>query len=136
MSGTPPAAPPLTFELAREIGTFEEYEYPITDDMIDRYRELTGDASPLYDEVIPPGFAAIFGREAYLRDHSMPGGGVLLAQDIRWLRPASRALPLMVRAVVRSAEEENGKRTLVFCTTARQRGQPVCEVVIHARWPS
>jgi hypothetical protein len=136
VSGTSERLPLLTFERAREIGTFDEFDYRITDEMIDGYRLLTGDDNPLYDTIIPPGFAAIFGRDAYLHDHAMPGGGVLLAQDIQWVKPALRLWPLMVQAVVRSAIASAGRRKLVFCTTARQHDEPVCEVVITAGWPS
>jgi hypothetical protein len=135
VSGTLGRLPLLTFERAREIGTFEEFEYQITDEMVKHYRALTGDDNPLYDEIIPPGFAAIFGRDAYLRDHAMPGGGVLLAQDIHWLKPGLRSRPLTVQAVVRSATKTAGRHKLVFCTTARQHGERVCEVLISAGWP-
>lgn len=135
MTGPSKQLPLLTFERAREIGTFEEFEYQVTTEMVDQYRALTGDDNPLYDEIIPPGFAAIFGREAYLRDHAMPGGGVLLAQDIHWLKPGLRSRPLTVQAVVRSASTSAGRHKLVFCTTARQHGKRVCEVVIRAGWP-
>lgn len=128
--------PVLTFEIARDIGTFPEFAYPISSEDIERYQELTGDRHPLYASVIPPGFAAIFGREAYLRDHAMPGGGVLLGQSIRWLAPARHDPPLMVQAEVVSAVADERKRILAFRTTARQNSLPVCEIEITARWPT
>src|SRR5580700_8117522 len=74
--------PELTFELAREIGEFPPYTFAAGPDAIAEYCAITGDHSPLYAEFLPPGFAGIFGRDAYLRHHRMPPGGVLLAQDI------------------------------------------------------
>src|SRR3712207_5801710 len=97
--------PELTFEMARTLGEFPEFSYAVTPEHIEEYCRITGDANKLYEEVIPPGFAAIFGRLGYLRAHSMPPGGVLLRQEIRWVKPARRGTDMKMKAVVISAEQ-------------------------------
>jgi hypothetical protein len=131
---TPDELPELTFDLARELGSFPDFEYRIDDDALSAFRRLTATEDD-GSTVVPPGFAAIFGRLGYLREHRMPPGGILLGQDIRWLRPASLERPLVVGARVTSAEVRDGKRTIVFLTTARQDGEVVAQIRITARWP-
>jgi len=126
--------PELTFDLARELGEFPAFDYEITDDELASYRELTGtpdDGSGL----VPPGFAAIFGRLGYLRQHAMPPGGILLGQDIRWLKPAKLGTPLRVGARVTHAEQIDEKRNIVFLINAEQDGELVSQIRITARWP-
>jgi len=129
----PDELPELTFELARELGSFPDFEFKIEPEQLAEYRRLTGIESHL--DILPPGYAGVFGRLGYLRQHRMPPGGVLLGQDIRWLAPARAGLPLIVGAKVTHAEERDGKRTIVFLTTARQSGEIVAQVRITARWP-
>lgn len=137
MTGTTSdALPELTFELACEIGEFPAYVFDVDAEAIAEYESITGDEHPLYDEFLPPGFAGIFGRDAYLREHRMPPGGVLVAQDITWLAPAYRDRDLVLQARLVSAEDDGRKRILVFETTGRQDDQPVVVVRITARWPS
>jgi len=127
--------PELTFALAREIGTFGPFPYTIAAEQVAEYERLTGDANELHDRFVPPGFAAIFGRLGYLRRHRMPPGGVLLAQDIQWHRPASVGDELTVGSRVVSAVEAEGRRKLVFETTAADPDGPVCTVVLTCGWP-
>ena len=127
--------PELTFERAREIGEFPAYELTVTEADIDSYRRLTGDHSSLYERFLPPGFAGIFGRDAYLQHHRMPPGGVLLAQDITWLRPARWDRPLRLQARVLSAAESDGRRTLLFETRGWQDDELAVVVQIKAGWP-
>ena len=130
------ATPELTFELAREIGEFPPYVLDADARAIADYCAITGDDHPLYEEFLPPGFASIFGRDAYLRQHRMPPGGVLLAQDITWLAPARRDRDLVLQARLVSAEDDGRKRILIFETTGRQDDEIVVVVRITARWPS
>lgn len=133
---TSDALPYLTFELAREIAEFPAYVLDADSQAVAEYRSITGDDNPLYDEFLPPGFAGIFGRDAYLREHRMPPGGVLLAQDITWLAPARRDRDVLLQARLVSAEDDGRKRILIFETTGRQDDQVVVRVRITARWPS
>jgi acyl dehydratase len=127
--------PELTFEQARAIGTFEPFDFCVTPADIDAYSAVTGDASPLYATTVPPGFAGIFGRQSYLREHQMPPGGILLRQDIAWHEPASIGTPLEIKAEVVDAVDNGEKKTITFRTTARQEGRVVCVVDLMARWP-
>jgi hypothetical protein len=130
--------PLLTFEVASEIGEFPEFALTVTEADVAVYRAVTGRPAEEDDDgVVPPGYAAIFGRLGYLRQHRMPGGGVLLGQEIEWLAPARVGEPLQIRSVVQSAEEDTrGRRKIAFETTARQSGQRVAVVRITAGWPA
>lgn len=130
--------PLLTFEVAREIGEFPEFSFTVTPADVAEYRAATGQSPKEEDAgVIPPGYAAIFGRLGYLRQHRMPGGGVLLGQEIQWLAPARVGEPLRVHSIVQSAAEDaRGRRKVVFETTARQSGRRVAVVRIIAGWPA
>ncbi|WP_340539092.1 hypothetical protein [Nocardioides sp. GXZ039] len=126
--------PTLTFELARDLGEFPEFDLHFDEDELADYHRIVG-STPT--EVLPPGIAAIFGRLGYLRKHAMPGGGVLLGQEITWLAPASASRPLRIKSVVESAvEDDRGRRQIVFVTTARQDDTHVATVRIKAGWPS
>jgi hypothetical protein len=127
--------PELTFELAQEIGEFPAYELTVSEQDVAAYRRLTGDDHELYERFLPPGFAGIFGRDAYLQDHRMPPGGVLLAQDITWLRPARWDQPLTLQAMLLDAVEQDGRRTLIFQTRGWQDGELAVVVQIKAGWP-
>lgn len=126
--------PELTFAAARELGTFPEFDYVVEKKDVAAYRKITGSRIRADDD-IPSGFAAIFGRLGYLSRHSMPPGGVLLAQDIVWHRAAKIDRPLRIRSTVIQASERQGKRKLTFLTTAYQDGELVAEVRIEAGWP-
>jgi hypothetical protein len=128
--------PELTFALACELGEFPEFPIRYTEQDLDIYRSTTGDATAGEDGIVPPAFAAIFGRQGYLRRHRMPGGGVLLGQDIEWLRPALLSEDLLVSSRVADATElPDGRRSIVFVTIARQAGHDVARVRIKAGWP-
>jgi hypothetical protein len=128
--------PELTFELARELGEFPEMALRYSEADLELYRSTAGDENAGRDGLIPPAFAVIFGRQAYLRDHGMPGGGVLLGQDVQWLLPARLDEELLVKArVVETRESDDGRKMIVFVTTARQRGRDVARVRIKAGWP-
>jgi hypothetical protein len=129
--------PLLTFELAAQIGEFPEFAYTVDVTDVESYRRATGLPEGPSTGFVPPGYAAIFGRLGYLREHRMPGGGVLLGQEIEWLAPARLGEPMMIQSVVERAEEDDrGRRKIVFTTTARQSGRRVAVVRIIAGWPA
>lgn len=134
MSSGPPE---LTFETATRLREFREHTIRFGPDDVTRYVTATGDDNPAYAQVVPPAMAAIFGRQAYLVDHRMPGGGVLLGQQIQWFHPARLNEDLVVKAVVEDAEvDATGRRKITFVITALQAGRKVCEIRIEAGWPS
>jgi hypothetical protein len=133
---SPATLPELTFELAREVGNFPEFAIRYSDADVKLYRRTTGDDNGGADGTLPPAFAVIFGRQAYLRHHRMPGGAVLLGQDVQWLHPARLDEDLLVSArVIEAHERDDGRRILVLLTTARQGGRDVARVRIRAGWP-
>jgi hypothetical protein len=132
----PPEAylPALIFDDLEPGRMFRPLKLEVTPEMLAAYSDVVG-VDPLYSRYVPPGFAGIIGRWAYLQDHSMPGGGVLLGQSIRWVRPAEAGRPLEATAVVTDRREANGRRSVIFETTIEQDGKYVAHVQIVAGWP-
>jgi hypothetical protein len=127
--------PELTYDVALATREFAEQLFEVTDEDVAAYRVITGDSSPLYEQYVPPGFAAVFARSSWLSEHRMPGGGVLLRHDLQWLRPALVGRPLVLRARVADAEQVGEKRTLTLETTVHQDGELVARATVVARWP-
>lgn len=127
--------PLLTYDVVRSIREFPGFTMTVTEQDVEDYLAITGTSSP--PGIVPPGYAAVFGRLGYLRRHRMPGGGVLLGQEITWHHPAVVGEPIQVRAVVESTDEdEKGRRKVVLVTTATQRDERAATVRITAGWPS
>ncbi|KUO56332.1 MAG: hypothetical protein APF78_01830 [Sphingomonadales bacterium BRH_c3] len=127
--------PLLTFEAAVAIETFPAFDFSVSRLDIAEYVAVTGDENDLYGELVPPGFAAVFGRGAYLQGHRMPSGGILLGQDIQWLKPVRIGEHLRVQARLTKSSYIDPKRTLWFLTEARRGKELVARIRIVARWP-
>ena len=74
---------------------FSPLTYPITEELVDTYMDTVGDRHPLYlgdtgtgkdpaAPLAPPGLAAIYARLSYLRDYTMPSGGILMKQEFEF----------------------------------------------------
>ena len=140
--------PPL---LLRELHIgrhFRPLVFSITPELVDAYCNAVGDANPLFtdpwaaksagypDCVAPPGIAGIFGRQAYLRDYSMPPGGVLGGQTIVFHAPAFVGETLEVIASVVGMEERKGRfRVTIESIARRPNGRAVATVQVVAIWP-
>jgi hypothetical protein len=129
-------APALTFELVSRLTDFRPFDLVIDEAAIHEYRRLTGDENQLYNKIVPPGFAAIFGRQGYLRDHQMPPGGVLLGQEIEWLCPLRPDQPFSVGARVISAQQSSDRRKVVIETVASDGGTTAARVKLIVGWPA
>jgi len=127
--------PLLTFETVRQLSAFPGFRHTVSEQDLRDYRTATGCEDQ--GEALPAGYAAILGRLGYLHEHRMPPGGVLLGQEIAWLRPARSREPLDVTAVVQSATEDaGGRRKVVIVTTVRQSGDEVARVRVTVGWPT
>jgi hypothetical protein len=127
--------PELTFDLAREIGTFPALTFTVTEDDVRAYQMIVGHDHEEYARHVPPGFACIFGRRSYLEHYRMPPGGILLKQDITWFAPAKLNVPVLVEPRVAEAVEFDGKKNLTMECTATQDGERVMVTRVTLRWP-
>lgn len=127
---------------------FPPFLFKITSEMVKQFMETTGDQNPIYyDEqaakkagfdwpIAPPALANIFGRQAYLRDYVMPGGGILARQDIEFFYPAriGETLTVTPRVIERYTKKE--KNFVTIESTARNEdGRIVAIVRVNAIWP-
>ncbi len=141
-------APELTYADLPEGRQFPQMAYEITPELVASYVAATGDDNPAYTDdakarsvgltgrIAPPGLAGIWGRQAYLQGRRMPPGGILVGQDMAFMRPVRVGSVLMVQAEVLRRWERNGRRFVTLRSTARTADGERCGVVrITAIWP-
>lgn len=127
---------------------FGELRFPLDAERVRRYIEASGDANPIYTDadaaraaglpgsIAPPGLWGVWGRQGYLREHRMPGGGVLAGQDIEFCKPVPVGETLSVNSRVTDRYEKKGRRFVVFETRAEDSRGELCGLVrITAIWP-
>jgi len=140
--------PPLLLRELDEGRIFTPLEFPVTAELVNQFCKAVGDENPLYlsddaaraagypSAVAPPSLANIFGRQAYLRDYSMPPGGLLAGQSITYHGPGFVGDIYTVKAQVTSRSERKGRPVVVIQSTAyRPNGDPVATVQVTAVWP-
>lgn len=127
---------------------FRPMRFAITESLVDRYAEVMGEQRPLYvdDEaarsagfagrLAPVGLHGVWGREAYLQDHRMPGGGVLAGEDVVYVRPVLVGDELLVQARVVDRYEKRERGRVLFETRAHDPSGELRGIVrITAIWP-
>lgn len=127
--------PLLTFDSMRPGRRFRTLDFTVTPERVERYREATDDAVD-YEGCVPPAFGAILARLAYLQDHRMPPGGVLLRQSVQWLAPALVGRPISATAEVTGRDEKKGRKLVMIACTASQGGRSVAVMTLEALWPA
>jgi len=138
--------PELIFSDLQPGKIFPALTYDITPELVDRYMETVGDRNPLYLSMAgkndslrlsPPGLAAIYARLSYLRDYTMPTGGVLAKQEFFFKKEVFIGDRLTVTARVEESflDEKKRKRVKFLIQASNQRGEPVSEIHLYAIWP-
>lgn len=140
--------PELTYDELEVGRSFRPLVFEITPAMVRRYVEVVGDGNRLYtdreyarsrglrDCVAPPGLWGVWGRQAYLQDHSMPPGGVLAGEDLVFVKPAYVGDTLTVQARVTDRFMRREQPRVVIEITAAGSDGDVCGIVrITAVWP-
>jgi hypothetical protein len=147
MAGNPGnLKPELIFSELQPERIFPALTYEITAELVDRYMETVGDRNPLYLSMpnknpslrlAPPGLAAIYARLSYLRDYTMPTGGVLAKQEFFFKKEVFIEDRLTVIAKVEESflDEKKRKRVTFLIQASNQRGEPVSEIHLYAIWP-
>ena len=140
--------PELLYEDLQLGKEFPVFEYPITEELVDKFIAATGDENPLYkDEALckkqglasrlaPAGLAGIFGRLSYLQHHRMPPGGILARQEMEFLGPFYVGETLRVCARVTERYLKKDKNYVTIESEAqRPDGEKVVVVRVTAIWP-
>jgi hypothetical protein len=129
---------PLLLYEDLEVGrTFRPLRFTVTRELVDEYVAIVGDDNSLYERFAPPGLWGVWGRQAYLQDHEMPGGGVLAGEELVFVRPLEVGRSLEVTAAVTDLYERKGRPNVLLEMTARDEDGGVAGVVrITAIWPS
>lgn len=141
--------PELLYEDLELARTFAVLTFPVTPELVRDYIRSVGDDNPVYTDdqaaiaeglegaIAPPGIWGIWGRQSYLTAHRMPGGGVLVGQDMVYIRPARVGDVLTVQAEVTARFEKGEKRFVTIESKAHNSVGVLCGVVrVTARWPS
>jgi acyl dehydratase len=132
--------PELLYDDLQQGRTFEPMSFPITPELVAAYRRaVADDRAPTTDgdrTVAPAGLWGIWGRQAYLQHHRMPGGGILAGQDMEYHAPAYIGDVLRVQAIVAKRYERKGRPYATIESTAHNEAGELCGVVrVTAIWP-
>lgn len=141
--------PELVFADLCEGRSFPTLEYPVTDELVQQYMDVVGDRHPLYTDknaagktslgssIAPPGLAAIYARLSYLKDYSMPSGGILAKQEFEFQSPIRTGDTLQVNAsVIESYLDKKDRKRVTFLIEAKnQEREPVSTIRLYLIWP-
>ena len=128
---------------------FEPFHFSANKETVDRFLEAIDEgSSPIYQNVsvaeswgydrpvAPHSLAAIYARLSYLKNYTMPGGGILARQEFQFFRPIFVGDELICRAkVVDKFLKKERKYVVIEVNTTNQDEQPVSLVRITAIWP-
>ncbi|DAC36940.1 MAG: hypothetical protein QF530_10030 [SAR202 cluster bacterium] len=127
-----------------EVGrTFEPFTFHLTETLVNEYRTALGvwpqsveESESEGREIAPAGLWGIWGRQAYLRDYTMPGGGILVGQDMEFSAPVFVGDVLNVQATVIEKYENHERKYITIESTAKIDHKLTCGVVrVKAIWP-
>jgi len=132
--------PELLYEDLEPGRTFEPMTFAITPGLVADYRAAVADDRPPLTAgartLAPAGLWGIWGRQAYLQHHRMPGGGILAGQDMEYHSPAYVGDVLLVQATVAARFERKERPYATIESTAHNEAGELCGVVrVTAIWP-
>ena len=127
---------------------FPVLEYPVTEELVEKFISATRDENPLYRDaelckkeglagaLAPTGLAGIFGRLSYLQHHRMPPGGILAKQEMEFLNPfyVGESLRIQARVIERYTRKERNYVT-IESVAERPDGEKAAVVRVTAIWP-
>lgn len=141
--------PELKYEDLEVGRAFRRMRFAVTRELVDRYVAIVGDDNPLYAAaeaepdgtalpgLTPPGLWGVWGRQSYLQDHRMPGGGVLAGEDLVFIKPVTVGQVLDIEARVVERYVRKGRGNVIFEVAATDDDGMLCGIVrITAVWPS
>jgi acyl dehydratase len=128
---------------------FEPFYFAVDAKTVDRFLEaIEEEGNPVYQNIkvaeewgydhplAPHSLAAVYARSSYLKNYTMPGGGILAKQEFQFFRPVFIGDQLVCRAKVVDRFLKKDRRYVVIeINTCNQKEQQVSLVRIEAIWP-
>jgi 3-hydroxybutyryl-CoA dehydratase len=140
--------PELTYDELKPDREFEPYQMVVDDTAVSKFLATIEDENPIYRNasaakewgynraLAPHSLAAVYARASYLKNYTMPGGGILVKQDFHFFRPIQIGDHLVCKAKVVERFEKKGRKYVVIETsTSNQNRELVSRVKIEAIWP-
>ncbi|MDQ6525239.1 cobalamin-dependent protein [Nocardioides sp. LHD-245] len=84
---------------------------------------------------VPEGLLGMLARRAYLAEHDMPPGGVMLGQDLAFFAPVPRDAELELVAEIEEVGERKGRPYVRIRSVVRHDGAELAAMTTHAGWP-
>ena len=141
--------PELLYEDLQLGKEFEPFDMAIDTDTVDRFLAAIEESqNPNYQNrkraeewgfdraLAPHSLAAVYARLSYLKNYTMPGGGILAKQEFQFFRPVFIADRLVCKAkVVDRYLKKDRKYVVIEIKTFNQNEEQVSVVRIVAIWP-
>jgi len=140
--------PELTYDELKPNKEFEPYQMVVDDTMVGKFLATIEDDNSIYRNasaakqwgygraLAPHSLAAVYARASYLKNYTMPGGGILVKQDFHFFRPIQIGDHLLCKAKVMDRFQRKGRKYVVIETsTYNQNRELVSTVKIEAIWP-
>lgn len=141
--------PELLYEDLQLGKEFDPFDMVVDTDTVDSFLTAIGeDRASFYQSkeiagkwgfdrpLAPHSVAAIYARLSYLKNYTMPGGGILARQEFQFSRPVFVGDRLVCKAkVVDRFLKKERKYVVIEINTYNQDDQPVSVVRIEAIWP-
>ena len=128
---------------------FEPFYFSVAPKTVDRFLDAIEEkGNPFYQGIrvaeewgydrplAPHSLAAVYARSSYLKNYTMPGGGILAKQEFQFFRPVFIGDRIVCRAKVVDRFLKKDRRYVVIEINAcNQDEQQVALVRIEAIWP-
>lgn len=128
---------------------FEPFYFSVDPKTVDRFLQaIEEEGNPIYQNIkvaedwgydrplAPHSLAAVYARSSYLKNYTMPGGGILAKQEFQFFRPVFIDDQLVCRArVVDRFLKKDRKYVVIEINTFNQDEHQVSVVRIEAIWP-
>ncbi|MGX6446657.1 hypothetical protein ACVU7I_01095 [Patulibacter sp. S7RM1-6] len=111
---------------------FGPQQVTIDEPLLRAYAAVAGTA---HAAGVPEGLLGVLARRAYLAEHDMPPGGVMLGQDLAFLAPLPRDRALDLVAEVEEVGERKGRPYVRLRSVVRDGAADLATMTTHALWP-
>jgi acyl dehydratase len=142
------AKPELVYEELQIGKEFEPYQLLINDELVGKFLEAIGEENAIYGNIdtagewgfdrplAPQSLAAVYARASYLKNYTMPGGGILARQDFHFFNPLFVGDLLLCRAKVTDRFlRKDRKYVVIEVVSHNQDARQVSLVRIEVIWP-
>jgi 3-hydroxybutyryl-CoA dehydratase len=126
---------PLYFSV--DAKTVDRFLEAIQEESNSIYRNLSVAEEWGYNRPLAPhSIAAVYARNSYLKNYSMPGGGILVKQEFEFFYPMFIGDEIICRAkVVDRFQKKDRKYVVIEINTYNQNNEQISIIRIEAIWP-